>query len=141
MSERIEQRSKLRIEAVPADATVVIRGGRDTVEKLQAHALRTARAWSLDGLPLLGFSVFAALDQPVESLLRARFATFRVVYMTTAASIQAAGFELLPTGLRPHFTVRLTRADEQELTVLHRALGPPRDNPEYGWTATRPKEG
>jgi hypothetical protein len=85
--------------------------------------------------------VFAALDQPVEVLLRERFASFRVVYLTRVATLHAAGFDLLPTGLRPHFTVRLERADEPELADLYRSLGPERDNPGYGWSLTRPKEG
>lgn len=71
---RIEQRPHLRDETPPADATVVVRGGPDTVDKIRVHALRTARAWSLDGEPLVGISVFAVLDVPWETLLRERFA-------------------------------------------------------------------
>jgi len=141
MAGRIEQRSRLRAEDAPGDATVVVRGGRDSVEKLRTHALRTARAWSLDGDPLLGVSVFVALDQPVAILLRERFVTFRVVHLTTVVSLRSAGFDLLPTGLRPHFTVRLERGDDAELADLYRALGPERDNPGYGWTTTGRKEG
>lgn len=141
MADRIEQRSRLRDEQAPRDAIVVVRGGRDSIDKLRTHAVRTARAWSLDGLPLLGVSVFAALDQPVEILLQQRFATFRMVYLTSVATIEAAGFDLLPTGLRPHFTVRLERADGAELAELHRSFGPERDNPGYGWSIARPKEG
>jgi hypothetical protein len=49
---------------VPEDATIVVRGGSDTLDKLRRHAERTARAWSLDGQPLFGISVFAVLDMP-----------------------------------------------------------------------------
>jgi hypothetical protein len=48
----------LRAEEPPAGTTVVVRGGRDTPDKLRSHVQRTARAWSLDGQPLLGISVF-----------------------------------------------------------------------------------
>lgn len=141
MSDRIEQRPRLRVEELPADATIIVRGGRDTVDKLLLHALRTARAWSLDGQPLLGISVFAVLDRPLDELLRERFATFRTVYLPTVHSLSAAGFDLLPTGRRPHFTVRLQSADANERQRLLVALGPARDNPAYGHSAPWSEEG
>jgi hypothetical protein len=63
---RIEQRQLLRAEQPLPDAAMVIRGGRDTAEKLRSHAQRTARAWSLDGRPLLGISVFGVLGISLE---------------------------------------------------------------------------
>lgn len=141
MSQRIEQRTRLRQEQLPADAIVVVRGGRDTPDKLLSHALRTARAWSLDGHPLLGISVFAVLDRPLEILLRERFSTFRTVYLPTVGGLVGAGFELLPTGLRPHFTVHLRSADERERERLLVALGAARHNPAYGQTLIWPEEG
>jgi hypothetical protein len=41
------------------------------------------------------------------------------------------GFELLPTGLRPHYTIRLRQADSAELGELLAALGPPVANLQY----------
>jgi len=134
--ERIEQRPRLRAEQPPAATTLVIRGGRDTTDKLRSHVQRTARAWSLDGQPLLGISVFAVLDLPLGELLRRRFATFRTIYLPTAGLLAEHGFELLPTALRPHFTVRLRRADDQELGKLLKALGPPQPNPQYARSTT-----
>ena len=81
-------------------------------DKLRSHARRTARAWPLDGQPLLGISVFAVLDMSLEDLLRRRFTTFRTIYLPTVADLAKHDFELLPTGQRPHFTVRLRRADD-----------------------------
>jgi len=66
-SERIEQRTRLRGEPPPASATLLVRGGPDSAEKLRRHAERTARAWALDGRPLFGISVFAVLDVPLGS--------------------------------------------------------------------------
>jgi hypothetical protein len=129
--ERIEQRSRLRAGQPPATTTLIIRGGRDTPDKLRSHAERTARAWSLDGVPLLGISVFAVLDLPLDDLLRRRFATFRTIYLPTAGQLNEHGFELLPTGQEPHFTVRLHRADDRELARLLSALGAPKPNPQY----------
>jgi hypothetical protein len=82
---RIEQRELLRAEQPPPETTIVVRGGRDTVDKLRRRALRTARAWSLDGLPLLGISVFAVLGIALDELLARRFATFRTVCLPTAS--------------------------------------------------------
>jgi hypothetical protein len=42
---------------------------------------------------------------PLDDLLRRRFATFRTIYLPTAGRLAEHGFELLPTALRPHFTV------------------------------------
>jgi hypothetical protein len=129
--QRMEQRPRLRAEEPPALATVVVRGGRDTPEKLRSHVQRTARAWSLDGQPLLGISVFAVLGEPLDALLRRRFATFRTIYLPTVGGLADRGFELLPTGQRPHFTVRLRRGDDQELGELLEALGAVQPNPAY----------
>src|ERR1700722_10406465 len=129
--QRIEQRSRLRAEEPPALATVVVRGGRDTPEKLRSHVQRTARAWSLDGQPLLGISVFAVLGEPLDDLLRRRFATFRTIYLPTAGGLADRGFELLPTGPRPHFPARVRRADDQEVGELLEALGAVQRNPAY----------
>lgn len=116
---------------MPEGATIVVRGGSDTRDKLRRHAERMARAWSLDGKPLLGISVFAVLGMPLEDLLRQRFANFRTVCLPTAAVLTGLGFELLPTGQRPHFTVRLRPADDPELDLLLDALGDLRPNPQY----------
>ena len=123
--ERIEQRLRLRAGELPADATLVVRGGRDTPEKLGIHAWRTARAWSLDGRPLLGISVFAVLDMPLAELLSRRFATFRTIHLPTAGRLRERGFDLLPTGQRPHHTVCLQSADDLELKRPLDALGAP----------------
>jgi hypothetical protein len=131
-AERVEQRQLLRAEQPLPGTTIVVRGGRDTRDKLRGHAQRTARAWSLDGHPLLGISVFAALGMSLEQLLARRFASFRSIYLPTAAQLREHGFELLATGQRPHYTVRLRRADDPELDELVAALGAARPNPQYG---------
>jgi hypothetical protein len=128
---RIEQRTPLRAERVPEAAVIIVRGGSDTRDKLRRHAERTARAWSLDGQPLLGISVFAVLDGSLDDLLRQRFANFRTIYLPTAGRLASHRFELLPTGLRPHFTIRLRHAGDPELDRLLAALGDVQPNPQY----------
>lgn len=140
MAGRIEQRDRLRREDQPVDVVVVVRGGRDSIDKLRRHALRTARAWSLDGAPLLGISVFGVLDRSLETLLRQRFGSFRTVHLTSVGKLREAGFELIPTGLRPHFTVRARTAEDEDLQRLLAVLGPARDNPHYGQSAMRREE-
>ncbi len=96
--ERIEQRTRLRKEQAPGAATLLVRGGPDTVGKLRRHAERTARAWALDSRPLFGISVFAILDMPLDDLLRRRFTSFRAVHMPTVGRLAEGQFELLPPG-------------------------------------------
>lgn len=85
-------------------------------------------------------SVFAVLDRPLEQLLATRFASFRTVHLCTAGQLRAARFELVATGRRPHFTVRLPTAGDDELGALLAVLGPARDNPEYGKSTAQPGE-
>jgi hypothetical protein len=139
--DRIEQRLRLRAEPPLSELAVLVRGGPDTPDKLARHAQRTARAWSLDGQPLLGISVFAVLDISLEELLSARFATYRVIHIPTSAALHDHGFDLLPTGLRPHYTVRLRRADGAELNELLAALGPPVANLQYARSTIWREEG
>jgi hypothetical protein len=121
--------------------TMVVRGGRDSPDKLRGHAHRTARAWSLDGQPLLGISVFAVLGMRLDDLLQRRFASFRTIHLPTAGQFGERGFELLATGQRPHYTVRLRSADDRELAELLAALGPARSNPQYARAAIWREEG
>jgi hypothetical protein len=134
--ERLEQLLRLRAEEPPADTTLVVRGGRDTPDKLRHHAQRTARAWSLDGHPLLGISVFAVLGMPLNQLLIRRFATFPYICLPTVGRLREHGFALLATGQHPHFTVHLHQADDPELTRLLKAFGAPQRNPQYGSKGT-----
>jgi hypothetical protein len=138
---QIEQRGLLRDEQPLTGTTLVVRGGRDTPDKLRGHAQRTARAWALDGQPLLGISVFAVLGISLDDLLRRRFASFRTIYIPTAGQLAGHGFELLATGQRPHFTVRLRCADDAELAGLLAALGSVRPNPQYARSAIWREEG
>jgi hypothetical protein len=90
---------------------------------------------------LLGISVFVVLGIALEDLLARRFATFRTVYLPTVGQLSGSGFELLATGQLPHYTVRLRRADDQELGGLLAALGPAQANPQYGGSSVWREEG
>jgi hypothetical protein len=127
-------RDFVRVEPLPREATILVRGGPDTVAKLTAHAERVRRAFVLDGDPVLGVSVFAALDDigpaSLEGILSGKLPTYRVVHLVKAGLLTEAGFELLPTFGRPHITLLLTSVDQVE--SLLQLLGPPQANPRYG---------
>ena len=60
-----------------------------------------------------------------------RFTSFRTIYVPAVGQLAESRFELLPTGQRPHFTVRLRDADAPELDRLLKALGAAQPNPQY----------
>lgn len=129
-------RPHVRDEQPPSDAVVVLRGGPDTVTKLAGHARRTNAAYCLDGEPVWGVSVFAALDDvgpaSIDGLLAHRVVSYRLVHTPTIGSLVDAGFELLPTFRRPHFTLLLSSDAEHDLRRLLNALGLPQVNPYHG---------
>ena len=126
-------RPHLRSETVPDDSVVVVRGGPTSIEKLAAHAARTHGAYVLDGQPLLGISVFCALDDigpsSLDGLLQ-RFAPYRAIHLPLAGDLRSAGFEMLASFRRPHYTVSLGTLDE--LPQLLDALGKAEPNPYHG---------
>jgi hypothetical protein len=126
-----ELRPYLRDERPPDDATVVIRDGPDTLAKLAVHARRTHDAYVLDGEPLWGISVYCALDDvgpaSLDGLLR-RFASYRAVHLPRADQLRRAGFPLLPSFGRPHYTITLDGDDQAGLNRLLDALGPTEAN-------------
>jgi hypothetical protein len=68
---------------------------------------------------------------PLDDLLRRRFISFRTVHLPALGRLLQCRFELLPTGQRPHFTVRLQSADDFELNRLLAALSAAQPNPQY----------
>lgn len=139
-SDRQELRALLRPEVPPADAVVVVRGGPTSVVRLAGHARRTHDAFVLDGGPVYGVSVFCALDDlgpaSLEALLL-RFASYRVVHLPRVGQLRAAGFELLASFNRPHFTVMVASVDGVDLQALVDALGAAQPNPYHGGARPR----
>jgi len=126
-------RDFVRAEPTPGDATILVRGGPDTAEKLTTHAERLRRRYVLDREPVLGISVFAALDDigqaSLDGILSGKLATYRAVHLAALRVFGAAGFAVLPTFGRPHMTVVLRSLDWIE--PLLAALGPTQNNPHY----------
>ena len=132
---REDQRDRLRGELQLAGNIEVVRGGADDRDKLRAHARRTARAWCLDGVPILGVSVFCALDDigpgSLRVILARRLNSYRKVHLTTVRALTEAGLSLLATGRRPHFTLVVPSDVDSAFDTLLAALGPALDNREY----------
>lgn len=118
-------------EPVPDDALVALRGGPDTRSLIASHARRLNRLFLLDGGPLWGISVFVALESTgpasVEGILQGRLPSYPSVYLPTVGALREAGFDLLPTFTRPHFTVLMS--GPELAPALFEALGELRDNP------------
>lgn len=131
--EREELRVHVRVELLDPYGTVALRGGPDNIDKLRRHAARTHRAYVLDGRPVSGVSVFCALDDigpaSLDGLLSSRLATYRWVHTPSARALDEAGFALLPTFARPHYTLLLDEVTDDLLGRLASALGPPIENP------------
>lgn len=76
--------------------------------------------------------MFCALDSEgpasLDGLLAGRMRSYRVVHQVPAGRLLNAGFELLPTAGRPHYTVRMVSDDEGDAAKLLALLGPSRDN-------------
>jgi hypothetical protein len=104
------------------------------VAKLTAHAERVRRAFVLDGGPVLGISVFGALDDigpaSLDGILSGKLASYRAVHLVSVGRLTGAGFDVLPTFGRPHMTLLLSSLDRVE--SLLELLGLPQVNPRYG---------
>lgn len=136
-----ELRPRVRAEVIADDRLIVVRGGPDSIASLARHAQRMSRGFLLDGDPLWGLSVMAALDDigpaSLAGILAGRMATYSSVHTPTAGRLIVEGFELLPTFGRPHVTARLASADPRELERLLQALGPATPNPYHGGRQSR----
>jgi hypothetical protein len=141
MSDLPDLRDHVRDDPTPRDAVVLIRGGPDAVEKLVAQAERVRTIFVLDGEPVLGIPVYAALDDigpaSVDGILADKLVTYRVVHLVPLGELAGAGFTVLPTFRRPHMTVVLGGLDRVE--PLLAALGPSQRNPHYGEEVRRRK--
>lgn len=139
---RDDLRRHTRAEVLDVDRVVALRGGPDSVAKLERHARRTHRAFELDGGEVFGVSVFCALDDrgpaSLDELLSARLASYRWVHVPTVQQLGEAGFSLLATFGRPHYTLLLDSVDVSVLRRLEAALGPVFENPYHRRDRPRP---
>jgi hypothetical protein len=132
MVDREELGEHVRVgEHPPAMTRLVLRGGPDTLSLIANHARRLNRLYVLRGEEVFGISVFVALDDvgptSYAELLRNRLRGYPLVYTPAVDDLLAAGFGLLPTFRRPHYTVLMGSLDDTE--HLYDTLGELRSNP------------
>lgn len=97
---------------------------------MSAMSVRRAAERTFDLYSVYGISVEGVLDTTVQEACRGeRVVGYRQVRLSTFGRVRSAGFALLATFDRPHFTVVL--ADLSELTVarLDRCFDDPIPNP------------
>jgi len=115
----------LRSEQPPDDAAVVLRGG-----VLRADAVRRAAERTFQLYAVFGISVEGVLDMTVqEACSGERVVGYRRVRLSTFGRVRVAGFALLATFDRPHFTLVLPDLSDFTISRLDRCFDPPIPNP------------
>ena len=115
----------LRSEQPPDDTTVVLRGGAMSADNVRRAAERT-----FDLYAIFGISVEGVLESTVQEASRGdRLAGYRHVRLSTFGRVRGAGFALLATFDRPHFTLVLPDLSDFTLARLDRCFDGPIANP------------
>lgn len=119
-----EQTPRIRRQAVPDDAHLVVRGDEDPeVQERMARAfLRRYPSWGRYGLS----GYHAKGDEDVDLLCRVELIRFPFVVVLSRAQLEEA-VEIVPTGHRPHVT--LASADLAALSARVAAATDRRANP------------
>lgn len=117
---------RLRREDPADDTLVVVRGGTLDRARLRRDATLTFRRFGEYGISVLAASDEEALDALAATTLQRE----RLLTLTRAGTLRAAGLEVRPTFRRPHFTVMLpdVDADVERLMACDNEV---RDNPHY----------
>jgi hypothetical protein len=115
----------IRLETLPHEAVVVIRGGPITVAKIVEHALRQQAVFTYRGEPMVAISVDLAIEGwSVERILRERMWSRSTYATTTAGELRSAGYELVATSAAPHYSVVLPAASPDEAADFLAHFGP-----------------
>lgn len=116
----------IRAEQPPDDATVIIRAG-----VMQRPTIKKAADRTFDAFGVYGISVEGVIDTGVIEACRRseRLASYRQVRLSTFGQVRTAGFALLATFTRPHYTLVLPDLAELTVARLDRAFGDPQPNP------------
>jgi len=93
----------VRLERLPDESLIVVRGGALEAEAIRADAERTFRRFGERGISVFAATTADELAALGQTLLR----RYEVLTVTTAGSIRRAGLELRATFRRPHYTVML----------------------------------
>ena len=122
--------SYLRSEEPPDDAVVVVRGGPIAPEKVVEHALRQAREYTFRNVPMYSISVSLTVGGwDVSALLAGPLSSRSTFAVSTAGTVRAAGFALLPTYDAPHYDLLLATGEYREAEALLSLFGSSKPNP------------
>lgn len=119
----------IRVEALPQEAVVVIRGGPITVAKIVEHARRQQAVFTYRGEPMVAISVDLTIEAwSVERILRERMWSRSKYATTTVGELRSAGYELVATSAAPHYSVVLPAASSDAAADFLAHFGPTLDN-------------
>lgn len=105
---------RVRREALPDDALVVVRGGLLEITTLRADAEAAKERFGEHGI-----SVFGVVDDDaLRELARTRVTGFEVLTLMTVGALRAVRLEPVPTFRRPHFTILLPDLEADLLRLL-----------------------
>jgi len=100
---------------------------------MTADSLKRAAERTFDLYAMFGVSVEGVLDATVQEACRGeRLAGYRQVRLSTFGRVRSAGFALLATFDRPHFTLVLPDLSDFTLARLDRCFDGPIANPGRG---------
>ena len=115
----------LRADVPPDDTSIVLRAGVMDAANMARAAERTFALYAVYGI-----SVEGVMGTTVQEACRGeRIATYRRVRLSTFGRVREAGFALLATFDRPHFTLVLADLSELTLARLDRCFDSPIPNP------------
>jgi hypothetical protein len=120
----------IRAESAPDDAVVVMRGAPIAAEKIVEHAVRQQALFTYLGQPMMAISVYLAVSGwTVDSILRERMRTRSRYATALVGSLRRAGYDLVPTGQLPHFSLVLPGITPGDAAALLAHFGPTLENP------------
>jgi hypothetical protein len=120
----------VRSEALPDAAVVVVRGGPIAAQKVAEHAQRQQALFTFRGLPMVAISVDLTVGGwTLDRILAERMHTRRRYATVTAGALRAAGYELVPTGREPHYSLILPGSSHADAAALVALFGPTLQNP------------
>ena len=115
----------IRHDDPPGETVAVLRGGTMSTGSIVRSAQRTFAVYAV-----LGVSVEAVEEGSLRDACRSeRISGYRMVRLSTFARVRAAGFALLATFERPHYTLVLPDLSEVTIARLDRCFDPPIANP------------
>jgi len=108
----------------------VVRGGPIAAQKVAEHAQRQEALFTFRGQPMVAISVDLTVEGwTVDRILAERMQTRSSYASAMVGVLRAAGYELVPIGRAPHYSLILPGTSDAEAAALLALLGPTLQNP------------